>query len=82
MDFKKATDGLFDNLGHSELASTLGISVASIRQARLSPGAKAYREPPPNWESAVLKLAQMRAEHYNQLAAQVRHCGKRPQTSK
>ena len=72
MNFKEATDGLFDRIDHAELAESLGISVASIRQARLSPNARAYREPPKNWEDAVIRLAEKRVWHYRRLIEQVR----------
>jgi hypothetical protein len=58
MNFKEATDGLFDRVSHQELADSLGVSVASIRQARLDPKAKAYRTPPPNWQDAVIRLSE------------------------
>jgi hypothetical protein len=72
MDFKEATDGLFNRLSHEELADALGISVASIRQARLSPTANAFREPPKGWENAVIRLAEKRVWHYRRLIDQVR----------
>jgi hypothetical protein len=72
MNFKEATDGLFDRIDHAELAKALGVSVASIRQARLSPQAKAYREPPPNWQVALIRLAEKRVWHYRRLIEQVR----------
>ena len=72
MNFKEATDGLFDRIDHAELAKALGVSVASIRQARLNPEAKAHREPPPNWESALIRLAEKRVWHYRHLIEQIR----------
>jgi hypothetical protein len=72
MNFKEATDGLFDRIDHAELADALGVSVASIRQARLTPSANAYREPPPNWQDAVIRLAEKRVFHYRRLIDQVR----------
>jgi hypothetical protein len=67
MNFKEATDGLFDRISHEELADALGISVASIRQARLSADAKAHRESPKDWEGAVIRLAEKRVLHYRRL---------------
>ena len=72
MDFKKATDGLFDRVDHTALAESLGASSASIRQARLSPEAKAHREPPKDWQYAVIRLAERRILKYRQLIEQVR----------
>ena len=72
MNFKEATDGLFDRIDHAELAEALGVSVASIRQARLSPDAKAHREPPSNWQDALIRLAEKRVWHYRRLIEQIR----------
>ena len=72
MNFKEATDRLFDRIDHAELATALDVSVASIRQARLSPTAKAYREPPPNWQRALIRLAENRVLHYRRLIKQIR----------
>jgi hypothetical protein len=60
MDFKTATDRLFRTVTHAELAAALGCSVATIRQARLSPDANAHRSPPAGWEDAVRRLARER----------------------
>lgn len=68
MNFKEATDGLFDRISHEDLAEALGSSVASVRQARLNRKANAYREPPPNWEKAVLHLLEQRISRYRKLA--------------
>jgi hypothetical protein len=75
MNFKEATDGLFNRISHEELADALSISVASIRQARLDPKAKAYREPPKNWKGALIQLAEARVWHYRKLIEQVRKSG-------
>jgi hypothetical protein len=58
MDFKTATDILFEHVGHSELANVLDVSVASIRQARLSDEAKAHRAPPASWRDGVRHIAE------------------------
>jgi hypothetical protein len=71
MNFKDATDGLFDRIDHAKLAEALGVSVASIRQARLNRTAKAYREPPSNWEEAIIRMAQERVAHFQKLAQRV-----------
>ena len=68
MDFREATNGLFDRVDHEALAKALGVSVASIRQARLRPEAGAYRSPPNGWQRAVVKLAKDCAERYQRLA--------------
>jgi hypothetical protein len=72
MNFKDATDQLFNGVSQQELADLLGISVASIRQARLAATAKAHRNPPDKWEDAVIRLAEKRVFHYRRLIEQVR----------
>ena len=67
MDFKSATDRLFDRVDHEALAGELGVSVATIRQARLSEAARANRTPPPNWREAVAALAEKQLAHYAKL---------------
>lgn len=72
MDFKKTTDTLLDRVTHEELAGALGVSVPTIRQARLDPTAAAHRSPPEGWERAVLQIAEGRTKHYQQLADRIR----------
>ena len=67
MNFKEATDSLSSTIGHAALAEALGVSVASVRQARLRKEAKAYREPPSDWQDTVLRLAEERVWHYRKL---------------
>jgi hypothetical protein len=76
MKFKDATDALFDRVSHPELADSLGVSVAAIRQARLSPSAKAFRQPPPDWEKPVIRLAQKRVAHYKLLIEKIERAQK------
>jgi hypothetical protein len=73
MDFRKATDELFNGISHSELAKELGVSIPSIRQARLRSDAAAHRTPPDGWENAVKKLAEDRIKHYQRLADRLRN---------
>jgi len=67
MNFKKATDILFGRIEHAKMAKVLDVSTASIRQARLSRTAKAYREPPSAWQKAVIRLAQERIAEFRAL---------------
>lgn len=67
MNFKEATDELFANIDHAALAEALGVSVASIRQARLDPQAKAHRTAPDGWEQAVIRLSKRRVSQYQRL---------------
>jgi hypothetical protein len=72
MNFKMATDALLGRVTHGDLAKALGVSVASIRQARLRPSAAAHRGPPEGWEKAVAHLAEDRAKRYRDLAKTLR----------
>jgi hypothetical protein len=72
MDFREATDELFDRVDHETLAKKLGVSIASIRQARLDPKAKAHREPPPNWPDATIRLAEEQIRRYRRLIANLK----------
>jgi hypothetical protein len=80
MNFKEATDALFERIDHPDLAKALDVSVASIRQARLRPDAKAYRAAPKDWEYAVIRLAEKKVMHYRKLISRlVEDRGKQPQ---
>ncbi len=85
MNFKQATDRLFSRVDHKDLAKALGVSVASIRQARLSPDAIAHRSPPPEWENALVRLAVERVGHFRKLIEEMRGSSqtgrKRPSTT-
>jgi hypothetical protein len=72
VNFREATDGLFDRIDHENLARRLGVSIASIRQARLKPEAGAHRSPPQNWRQTVIRLAEERVGHYRQLISSLR----------
>lgn len=72
MDFKRATDALFDRIDHADLAKALGVSVPLIRQARLNLAATAHRSPPEGWEKAVIRLARDRAERLLSLAERLK----------
>ena len=72
MSFKEATDSLFCQADHSDLAKALGVSIASIRQARLRPEARAYRAPPKDWPFAVIRLAEQEIMRQRELIEKVR----------
>ena len=72
INFRKATDELFEVVTHEELAKELGCSVATIRQARRAEGTAAHRSPPKGWERAVLKLAEQKHEHFKRMVAKLR----------
>jgi DNA-binding GntR family transcriptional regulator len=71
MDFKKATDALLDRVTQEELAEKLGVSIPTIRQARLSEESMAYRTPPKAWHEAVRALAESRLRHFQNLIGQM-----------
>ena len=67
MDFREATENLCAGVSHEELAKALGVSIATVRQARLQPNAKAHRSPPDNWREAIRLLARERMARYRKL---------------
>ena len=75
MDFKKVTDDLFSRIDHEALAMALGVSVASIRQARLRHDARAHRAAPQGWEKIALRMAERQASHFQKLANAIRRDG-------
>lgn len=68
MDFKKATEELMAGMTRGEIADALGVSEASVRQARLEDSAKAHRNPPGGWEAKLAREARKRAERLSRLA--------------
>ena len=60
MTFREATDILLGELSHERLAEKLGVSVPTVRQARLGDDAKAHRSPPEGWEEVVAGIAEER----------------------
>src|SRR5919202_489051 len=75
MNFRQATDELFAKVDHEDLARALGVSVASIRQARLKEDANAHRSPPGEWRGAVIRLAEEKADRYRRLVDELRGGG-------
>jgi hypothetical protein len=71
MDFKSATDRLTDCVSQAEIAKAAGVSVQSIRQARVDPSGAGYRSPPKGWQEIVVRLARRRAKELNRLADDV-----------
>ena len=76
-DFRKATDGLFEGISHDRLAQALGVSVATVRQARLAPSAKAHRNAPEGWEETVADLAEVEASRLLRLSKALSKAAKR-----
>ena len=73
MTFKEATDALVGQIDHAELAKALGVSVATIRQARLNPNAKAHRTAPKDWQFAVIRLAEQQIMRNKELIEKIRN---------
>ena len=72
MEFREATDELFTRISHEQLAETLGVSVAAVRQARLASSANAHRAPPKDWRFAVIRLAEQQSMRNRELIEKVR----------
>lgn len=60
MDYKEATDRLFERITASSLARELGASPNTIARARLDPATRDYRPPPAGWQLAAIRLAEKR----------------------
>lgn len=73
MNFKKATDALCQAVSHDDLAQALGVSIPTVRQARLDPSNKAHRSAPEGWPAVVIRLAEARARRLLKLAETLRN---------
>lgn len=71
MNFRQATDVLLEAITLEDLANAMGVSVQAVRQARAAEGSKAHRSAPPDWEGAVIKLAEARAKALGSLTRHV-----------
>jgi hypothetical protein len=69
MNFRKTTDKLLESITLEDLATTLGVSVQAVRQARASEGTASHRRPPSGWEAAAAWLAKCRARELEELGA-------------
>ena len=67
MNFKTATEELMAGATRAEIAQALGVSPATVAQARLEQSAKAYRNPPQGWELKLAKLAKQGADRLARL---------------
>jgi hypothetical protein len=68
MDFKTATDRVGGCITHAEIAEAAGVSIQTIRQARMDPSSKSYRHPPSQWQSVLAWLARRRAKELEAFA--------------
>lgn len=67
MNFKQATDALLKSVTLEDLAVELGVSVQSVRQARVTGESVARRPPPVGWEGAVKKIARDKQQYFKKL---------------
>lgn len=72
MDFREATNALCEKVDHEAVSEALGVSLQTVRQARMDDGAAAKRTPPADWEKAIIRLAEDRVWHYRKLIGQLR----------
>lgn len=61
MDFKTATDRVAGCITHVEIAEAAGVSLQTIRQARMDPDSPSYRNPPAGWQGVLARLARRRS---------------------
>jgi hypothetical protein len=67
MNFREAVDALCAPLSHEDVAKALGVSLQTVRQARLKEDSDAFRAPPKKWNSAIIRLAEARVSYYRKL---------------
>lgn len=67
MDFNEATNRLCERIHHKDVAQALGVSVQTVKQARLGSGKSARRPAPAGWRDQIIRLAELRARHYQGL---------------
>lgn len=72
MDFKTATDRVAGCISHADIAEAAGVSVQTIRQARLDPSAPGHRPPPADWRNVLAGLARERSRALQVFAEEVR----------
>jgi hypothetical protein len=71
MDFKTATDLVAGCITHLEIAEAAGVSIQTIRQARMDPDSSSYRNPPAGWQGVLARLARERSRELTAFADQV-----------
>lgn len=71
MDFKTATDRVAGCISHAEIAEAAGVSVQTIRQARLDPSAPGHRPPPAGWRDVLANLARTRGSELLRFADEI-----------
>lgn len=71
MNYRDAVDGLCKGISHARLAKELGVSLPSMRQARMRPDSAGYRRPPVGWRKTVIRLAEKRVADYQELIRKI-----------
>ncbi len=71
MNFREALDALCSTVDHKDVADALGVSVQTVRQARMNADSSAFRAPPKDWEESVIRLAEKRVMHYRKLISKI-----------
>lgn len=69
VDYKEATDRLFERITATDLATELGVSQNAVARARLDPTTRDFRPPHSGWRAAVARLADQRANELLKLKA-------------
>jgi hypothetical protein len=72
VNYKEATDRLFERITAADLAEVLGVSQNAVARARLDQSTRDYRPPPASWRSAVARLAEARATELMKLTDHLR----------
>jgi hypothetical protein len=67
VNYKEATDRLFERITAADLAEELGVSQNAVARARLDPTTRDFRPPPAGWEAAVARLAKKKTVAFQQL---------------
>jgi hypothetical protein len=75
MTFPEAVNALCSPVTHQDVAKALGVSVQTVRQARLNENSDAFRAPPKNWKAAIIRLAEGRVSYYRKLIEQLKRAG-------
>ena len=71
MNFVEASDALTGCPTHEHIATAAGVSVQTVRQARLATDHPNNRPPPQGWQKAIAKLARERAGELVRLAEEL-----------
>jgi len=71
VSFTEAIDILVGDLNHEKIAAAAGVSVQSVRQARLDSQNPSYRSPPRGWEAVLARLALARCKELRALAGEL-----------